>query len=211
MTRTLLLAVFVCAWATPAHAQWMASPYIDSNLVGDVETGRGGIGVSVAYHLRRLIGFELDFEWHDHFFNDDDVASLVPASGVDLNTDAMLLMGNFVAPYCVHSAAAGTWCPYGAAGLGAIRAVFDANVFDPSIQDDFDTDQVNLAFNVGGGVMHALTHLVGIRVDVRYFHALVDESAHSGGYFKDYDFVRVAVGVTFGMPGLDRASRGDHP
>jgi hypothetical protein len=34
----------------------------------------------------------------------------------------------------------------------------------------------------------------------RIIHALVDESAHSGGYFKDYDFVRASVGVTFGMP-----------
>ncbi|NVB84828.1 MAG: porin family protein [Kofleriaceae bacterium] len=202
MKRTILLVALLCAWASPVHAQWVASPYIDSNVVGDVETGRGGIGVSVGYHPRRLVGFELDFEWHDHFFNDDDVASLVPASGVDLNTDAMLLMGNFVAPYCVSSAAGGTWCPYGAAGLGVIRADFDANVFDPSVQGDYDTDQVNLAFNVGVGVMHRLTRLVGLRVDLRYIHALVDESAHSGGYFKDYDFVRASVGVTFGTPRL---------
>lgn len=195
-----MLVVLLCAWARPVHAQWVASPYIDSNVIGDVETGRGGIGVSVGYHVRRLIGFELDFEWHDHFFNDADVASLVPASGVDLNTDAMLLMANVVAPYCLHSAAAGTWCPYAAAGLGAIRADFDATVFDPGVQGNYGTDQVNLAFDAGIGVMHRLTRLVGIRVDLRYIHALVDESAHRGGYFKDYDFVRASVGVTFGMP-----------
>lgn len=197
--RGLVAAVCMLA-ATPAHAQWVAAPYIDSQVMGDVETGRGGIGASVGYHPRRLIGFELDVEFHDHFFNDDDVAGLVPDHGVDLNTSAMQLMGNVVAPYCVSSPAAGMWCPYGAAGLGAIRAVFDANVFDPSVQGDYSTTQTNLAFNVGAGVMHRLTHLVGIRVDLRYFRALVDESAHSGGYFKDYDFLRVSVGVTFGMP-----------
>lgn len=203
MRRALVLAILVCATVGPAHAQWVASPYIDTNVVGDVETGRGGIGVSVGYHPRRLIGFEIDVERHDHFFNDSDVASLVPASGVDLNTDAMLVMADFVAPYCVHSDAAGTWCPYAVAGLGAIRAVFDANVFDPGIDEDYDTSQVNVAFNAGGGVMHRLTNLVGIRVDLRYIHALVDESARSGGYYKDYDFVRVSVGITFGMPGPD--------
>jgi opacity protein-like surface antigen len=82
-----------------------------------------------------------------------------------------------------------------------IHAVFDSTVFRGGAgQDDYDTDQANLAFNVGGGVMHALTDLVGLRVDVRYFRALVDETAGKGGYFKDYDFWRVSVGVTFGFP-----------
>jgi hypothetical protein len=44
-----------------------------------------------------------------------------------------------------------------------------------------------------------LTRHVGIRVDVRYFHAFVDEDARTGGYFKDYDFWRVSFGATFGF------------
>ena len=48
--------------------------------------------------------------------------------------------------------------------------------------------------------MHALTRLVGLRVDLRYLHALVDESARKGGYFKDYGFWRASVGFTIGFP-----------
>ena len=48
--------------------------------------------------------------------------------------------------------------------------------------------------------MHALTQLVGLRAEVRYFHAFVDESSREGGYLKDYGFWRVSFGVTFGFP-----------
>ena len=40
----------------------------------------------------------------------------------------------------------------------------------------------------------------GLRLDLRYLHALVDESARTGGYFKDYAFWRVSVGFTIGFP-----------
>jgi opacity protein-like surface antigen len=199
--RSILLAVLVVAGTTaPAQAQLVATPYIDTNVAGDVQTGRGGLGASVAYYFRGRLGFELDAEYHHHFFRDEDVAHLVPPEGVDLNTRAALFMGNVVAAFPVQGAA-GIWCPYGAAGLGVIRAVFDSVVFGRgAAQGNYDTDQTNLAFNVGGGVMHALTNFLGFRIDVRYFHALVDEHAARGGYFKDYDFWRVSVGVTFGFP-----------
>lgn len=196
----LLTVPVVACIAAPAQAQWVATPYIDTYVAGDAQTGRGGLGASVAYYFRGRLGFELDVERHGHFFRDEDVADLVPDEGVDLDTRATLFMGNVVVPFRVQGAA-GIWCPYGTAGLGVIRAVFDSTVFRGGAgQDDYDTAQDNLAFNVGGGVMHALTDLVGLRVDVRYFRALVDENAGESGYFKDYDFWRVSVGVTFGFP-----------
>lgn len=86
------------------------------------------------------------------------------------------------------------WRPYGAAGLGVIRAVFDTPY------DLVDTDQNNLGFNVGGGVMYSLNDRGGLRGDVRYFHARVDEGRREGGFFKDYGFWRATFGVTFGFP-----------
>ena len=55
-------------------------------------------------------------------------------------------------------------------------------------------------FNAGGGVMYALNGLVGLRGDLRYFRALVDEDQREGGFFRDYGFWRAALGVTFGFP-----------
>src|SRR5262245_30245534 len=120
----LLLTVLVVACiAAPARAQLVATPYIDTNVAGDVETGRGGLGASVGYYFRGLLGLALDVERHPHFFRDEDVAGLVPA-GVDLNTHATVFMGNVVVPALMRGTA-GTWCPYGTAGLGVVHAAFD--------------------------------------------------------------------------------------
>jgi hypothetical protein len=52
-----------------------------------------------------------------------------------------------------------------------------------------------LALDGDLGVIHDLTRRVGVRVDARYVHVVVDEDAHAGGYFRDYGFVRLSVGV----------------
>lgn len=196
----LLGAGVITTLPTEARAQVVATPYIDSYVAGDAETGRTGIGASVGYYFWRRLGFELDVELHPHFFKDEEVAWLVPDEGVDLDTDATLFMANAVVPFRVQGAA-GIWCPYGTVGLGVIRAVFDGFVFDADAdQEEYDSDQTNLGFDVGGGVMHALTDRVGLRVDARYVRALVDEHAGRGGYLQDYDMWRVSVGATFGFP-----------
>jgi hypothetical protein len=184
--------------ATPARAQVVATPYFDSNIAGDVEIGRGGVGASLGHYWRRL-GLELDVERHPHFFKDEDVAGLVPAQGIDLNTDATLLFVNAVVPYRLEGRA-GIWCPYLLAGLGVIRAEFESTALSSGPARSTTVKQDDLSFAMGGGVMHALTELVGLRVDLRYLHALVDESAGTGGYFDDYGFWRVSLGFTIGFP-----------
>jgi hypothetical protein len=192
----LLIVALVAGVAAPANAQLVVSPHLDAKVAGDVETERGGVGMSVGYYLRAWrglgVGLELDAAWHGHFFRDKDVANLVP-EGVDLNTDALILMSNLVVPISIPRAP--IWRPYASLGLGVIHAVFSA----PN-NKEYDTNQDNLTFNAGVGMMHQLTRLIGLRVDVAYYHAFVDEHASKGGYFKDYDFCRVSVGVTFEFP-----------
>jgi hypothetical protein len=195
----LVLALAVLVSAAPARAEVVATGYIDNNVAGDVQSGRPGVGASIGYYLRGRIGFELDAELHGHFFRDQDVADLAP-SGVDINTGAALASANVVAPYCLQSPASGRWCPYATGGLGMIYASFEGITMMPGADGGFTKSQANLAVNAGAGVMHALTRLVGFRVDARYLHAFVDESATAGGYFKDYGFWRVSAGVTFGFP-----------
>jgi opacity protein-like surface antigen len=195
----ILLALLVVAWtAAPAQAQWEVSPYLGINLAGDVEFRRGGPGASVGYLGDRL-GLEFDFERYNHFFKDKDIAKLVPNNcGVgppgelcsDLNTDAVSFMGNVVAPIRIKGPK--NWRPYATTGLGVIRAWVE----DPSHQL-VDTDQNNLAFNVGGGVMYSLNDRVSLRGDLRYFRTFVDENKREGGYHEDYGFLRTTVGVTF--------------
>lgn len=191
-----LIVALVAGVAAPADAQLVLSPHLDAKVAGDVETTRGGAGVSVGYLLptwRGLgLGLELDAAWHGHFFRDKDVAQLVP-EGVDLNTDALVLMGHLVVPVSIPRAP--IWRPYGTVGLGVIHAIFTA----PG-NKEYDTDQDNLTFAAGVGMMHQLTRLLGLRADVRYYHAFVDEHASDGGYFEDYSFWDISVGVTFQLP-----------
>ena len=160
---------------------------------------QGGPGGSVGY-FGGWLGFELDVQRYHHFFKDKNV-DLVPnncAPGVgpqctDLNTDAWSFMGNVVAP--IRSKGV-KWRPYGTVGLGVIHSWVEG----PG--DQYDIGQNNPAFNVGGGVIYSLNTRVGLRGDLRYFRAFVDESKREGGYFRDYGFVRATVGVTFGLPAL---------
>ena len=195
--RALWIAVVILSLPAAAKARWAATPYIDNDVAGNVQSGRPGAGVSAGYYLDDSVGLELDAELHGHFFRDEDVASQQPA-GVDLNTRAALGFGNVVVPYCLRGAY-GTWCPYATAGLGVIYADFEGTSHAPGVAS-FDRTQANLAIDGGVGVMHALTRWVGFRVDARYLHAFVDEAAQSGGYFKDYGFWRVSVGLVFGGP-----------
>jgi opacity protein-like surface antigen len=188
----ILLTGLIAAWApAPTQAQWVATPHLGTNF-GGVQAGKVSIGGSGAYFGDRL-GFEFDVDRYSHFFKDKDVMNVRPDGRIiDVDTDAMSFMGNLIAP--VHIQGAPKWRPYGTAGLGVIRSWFD------SANDALDTHQNNVGFNVGGGVMYSLNSLVGLRSDLRYFRALVDENKREGGFFKDYGFWRATFGVTFGFP-----------
>lgn len=183
--------------SSPQPMRFAATPYLANNIVGDVQSGRVGLGLSLAFFPWDHFGFELDGQLHGHFFRDEDVAGLVP-EGVDLNTAAALLSASGVARYCAGGPAYGTWCPYATAGVGAINAWFDGTSHNPSATSS-SKSQTNVALTGGLGITHSFTRHVGLRVDGRYFRALVDENARDGGYFEDYGFLRLSVGVSIGF------------
>jgi len=201
LRRWVLLTVPVVAWTAPAQAQWVITPYLGANVSGDVEQGKGGFGGSVGYLGGRL-GFEIDVMRYQHFFKDAEVfpadpaapPNCMPGSGAggvactDIDTDALGLMGNVVVPIRIQGAQ--KLRPYGTAGLGMIRAW----------TNEEDRNQTNLGFNGGGGLTYSFSKRIGVRGDVRYFRALVDESTREGVLLRDYDFLRVSVGVTFDFP-----------
>jgi opacity protein-like surface antigen len=199
------LALMLLLWtAAPVQAQWTVTPFLGINLAGDVEFRRGGPGVAAGF-LGNWLGFEIDVERYNHFFKDTDVAVVVPnncgvgAAGgpggqpcTDANSDALGVMGSVVAPIRLTGS---KWLPYAAAGIGVIHGWVE----DPS-QQLLDTGQSNLAVAFGGGVTYAANRRVGVRGDLRYIRAIVDESAQEGVLFEDYGFLRATVGVTFSFP-----------
>jgi opacity protein-like surface antigen len=183
--------------AAPKPLRFAATPYVANNAFGDVQSGRLGFGLSLAVFPWAHFGFELDGELHGHFFRDEDVADLV-SEGVDLNTAAALLSTSGVVRYCASGASYGTWCPYATAGVGAVHAWFDGTAHGPNTTSTSKT-QTDPALTAGIGITHVFTRHVGLRVDTRYFRALVDESSRAGGYFRDYGFLRLSAGVSIGI------------
>lgn len=183
--------------SSPEPMRFTATPYMANNVVGDVQSGRIGVGLSLAVHPWDYFGFELDGELHGHFFRDEDVVDLVP-EGVDLNTNAALVSASAVARYCWSRPSYGAWCPYATAGAGAIHAWFEGIAHEPGTVS-VAKSQTDPALTVGGGITHLFTRHVGLRVDARYFRALVDEKASDGGYFEDYGFLRLSAGVSVGF------------
>src|SRR5262245_3692309 len=50
ISPSILFSTMVIVWtAAPAHAQWVATPFLGMNLAGDAEFRRGGPGGSVGY------------------------------------------------------------------------------------------------------------------------------------------------------------------
>jgi hypothetical protein len=168
----LLTGLVVAGTAAPAQAQWVVTPYIGTN-VGDVEKGKGGIGGTVDYFVfAGRLAFEFDVKRHWHFFKDADLGNTGKDQAEDIDTRATTFMGNVVVPF--HLKGATNWRAYGTAGLGVIRATFvHAGPNQPEVH------QSNLGFDVDGGVMHALSSRVGIRVDLRYFRALAESDQSS--------------------------------
>lgn len=183
--------------SSPEPMRLALTPYMANNVVGDVQSGRVGWGMSLAFFPWQHFGFELDGELHGHFFRDEDVADLVPEH-VDLNTRAALLSASAVARHCWRSLNYGTWCPYVTVGAGVIHAWFDGTAHMAGTTSTAKS-QSDPALTAGVGITQLFTRHVGVRVDARYFRALVDENARDGGYFEDYGFLRLSAGVTVGF------------
>jgi hypothetical protein len=198
----LLFAVlFLGVAVAPAHAQWLATPYLGVNVAGDTEFRRGGPGVSFGNWQARF-GFEFDVMRYNHFFKDVDVVPRDPAAPpnctaqqqgpcADINTDAIGFMGNVVVPF--RGGAAAKWQPYGTAGLGLIRAW----------TNEQGRHQNDLGFNAGGGVTYWLKGRLGLRGDLRYTRALVEKTGPANNRIRatDYGYWRTAFGVTFAVAG----------
>lgn len=153
---TLLLSI---AGATPARAEGFISPFIGYDFSGD--SGCPSISNCEDKHLNwgigvgavgGLFGVEAEFAFIPNFFGE------VPGT----ENSVFTFMGNFLlAPKF------GPVQPYGTIGLGLIKSHTDLSLTG-LIEDQ---DQSDFGWNVGGGLMIHFSDHLGVRGDVRYFHA----------------------------------------
>jgi opacity protein-like surface antigen len=187
------LATFMVFPAT-ASADWIFTPYLGATFgsdVPDLDEDAGdnvgeklSFGGSLAYMGANIIGFEVDLGYTPEFFElDEDLDSF--------DSNVVTLMANAIvgAPIGVAPGVR----PYASGGVGLVRShVTDAG-------DLFDASNSDFGVNIGGGVMGFFNDNVGVRGDIRYFRALVDEEEDEEFdiSFGDFDFWRGSVGVTF--------------
>jgi opacity protein-like surface antigen len=166
-----ILALLVPAIAPrPAHAQGFVSPLIGYNFGGDsgcpeisdCDDKRVNVGVSIG-SFGALLGGEIELAYANDFFGD------IPG----VSSSVLTLMGNvMVAP------ALGFVRPYGLIGIGLIKS----NVEFPDL---FESDNNQFGWDIGGGLIVLFTEHVGVRGDIRYFHA-----------FEDIEVLGISLGET---------------
>jgi opacity protein-like surface antigen len=157
---TLLLTLLISiAGAAPARAEGFISPFIGYNFGGDSgcpsisncedKNLNWGIGVGA---VGGLFGVEAEFAFIPNFFGE------VPGT----ENSVFTFMGNFLlAPKF------GPVQPYGTIGLGLIKSHTDLTL-SGLIEDQ---DESDFGWNTGGGIMIHFSDHLGVRGDVRYFHA----------------------------------------
>ena len=182
---TALIALLMPVLApNGAYAQGFVSPLIGYDFGGDsscpkirgCEEKKRNIGVSIG-SLRNVFGSELEIAYAKNFFGG------VP----DMSSSVRTVMGNMLlAPQF------GPVRPYALIGLGQIKARAE---FLPTAQESTDN---HFGWNVGGGLMIFPSRHVGVRGEIRYFHAFQDlELPGISLADRKLDFGRAAAGVVF--------------
>lgn len=155
------LVVLTLALPASAPAQGFVSPLVGYDFGEDsscptftgCEDKSLNIGVGLG-SMGRVLGFELDLSYAKGFFGEAPGYS----SSV-LTVMSNVLLGPRIGPVR----------PYGTGGVGLIKSHIST---DPAVL--FDATNNQFGWNIGGGVMIFATENIGIRGDIRHFHAFQD-------------------------------------
>ena len=185
LLRTLAVALVLVIAPCAAYAQGFVSPFIGYDFGGDsgcpeitgCEEKNLNVGVAVG-SLGNVTGTELEFAYARNFFGDIPNAS----------SSVLTLMGNvMVGPRL------GPAQPYGLIGLGFIKTHVDF-----SATGLLESNNRHFGWDIGGGLIVFFGSHVGVRGDIRYFHAFqeLEILGISLGETK-LDFGRAAAGLVF--------------
>ena len=171
--------------ASESSAQGFISPFIGYDFGGDsgcpqiqgCENKNLNFGVAFG-SLGRVLGSELEIAKANNFFGDTPGVS----------SSVLTVMGNvMLAPKF------GPAQPYLLAGLGLMKTRVDLTVLGL-----LDSTNNHFGWDLGGGVIGFVAPHVGLRGDIRYFHAFQDLQV-LGIPIADakLDFGRASAGVVF--------------
>ena len=184
-TTAALAAIILCGSSRAASAQAFISPFIGYNFGGDsgcpeinnCEDKTRNFGVAFG-SIGSVVGAEAEFSFIDNFFGETPGQS----------SHVLTFMGNFMlAPKF------GVIQPYGVIGVGLIQTKAEV-----SLGGILESNNNNFGWDIGGGIIGYFGDHVGIRGDLRYFHAFQDLEI-LGLELQDtkLDFGRLSGGVVF--------------
>lgn len=121
---------------------------------GDVNNGRGAIGVNVGAMGNGIIGGEVGFGYSPSFFGDK----------TEFGSNTLIdVMGNVIVGIPIGGTYGPGFRPFITGGLGLIRTQIDGGtVFTVS------TSSNTFGGNIGAGAMGFINDHVGVRADIRY-------------------------------------------
>lgn len=188
----VLVAALVSLSVLPAAAQdegaqGFISPLIGFNFGGDsgcpeltdCEDKRVNAGVTLGV-LGDVFGFEEEFAYASNFFGETPGVS---NSVLTVMTNVMLVPN------------VGPVRPYAVVGLGLIKTHVEL-----SPESVLNADNNHFGWNLGGGLFIFFGDHVGIRGDIRYFHAFKELEVLGidlGGGGTKLDFGRASAAVVF--------------
>jgi opacity protein-like surface antigen len=190
ITRTLFVGIVfigITCHAARVDAQVVISPLVGYDFGGDAgcpgdlsdliecDDRKINFGASIGA-LGTLFGLEAEVAYAPDFFGES----------TGLSSSVLTAMANIL-----FVPRLGPVRPYVTVGLGAIKT--HAELTSDSL---FTTDDTSMGWNVGGGVIGFVSDHVGLRGDLRYFHAFRDLSAL--GFTLEgskLDYGRASVGV----------------
>ena len=180
-----LAAILVCGAARAASAESYISPFLGYNFGGDAgcpeisNCENKSLNWGVAFgSIGSVFGTEAEISYAPNFFGE------IPGTSSNVFT----FMGNFMlAPKF------GVLQPYGVIGLGLIKTHAEV-----SLGGLLEADNNHFGWDIGGGAIGYFGRHVGIRGDIRYFHAFQDLEL-LGIPIADakLDFGRASAGVLF--------------
>lgn len=186
-SRVLLLTVLVIIGSVrPSLAQGFVSPFLGYNFGGDASCPEvtncndkhSNYGVAFGA-LGSVVGFEAEFGRTSDFRSNSTTLQ---------TTNVLTFMTNFMlAPKF------GPIQPYGVAGVGLMRTSLDSA--------GANTDENQIGYDLGGGLIGFFSSHVGVRGDLRYFHSFqvldLSKFPNFPASNNKLDFGRVALALVF--------------
>jgi hypothetical protein len=185
--RRVMKAVLVLSTAAlvsaplNARAEGYVSPWAGVNFAGGgIEQGRGAFGVQAGGMGAGVFGGEIDFGYSPSAFGTEN----------DFGHNSVInLMGNLIIGVPVGGTHGAGFRPFVTGGLGLIRTQIDGgSTFRVSSSNN------QWGYDLGAGAMGFFNDHVGLRGDLRYFHA-VNGNIINGLDLGTLHFWRLGAGI----------------